>query len=191
MKGEWDGKDTVFPHRIRGNPPEADYFDDLRRTPFADEILLDFALTAMRNHGLGEDDATDILAVSFSACDVIGHTYGPDSQEMLDYLLRLDRTLGRLFDEMDARVGKDRWLAVLSADHGVMPLVEVLQAKGLPARRATRRRAARRGEEGPRRALPGPRWLLRRPRPDGVRARRGLAHAAGARPPRRSSGRSA
>jgi predicted AlkP superfamily pyrophosphatase or phosphodiesterase len=135
VRGEWDGKDTVFPHRIRGNPPGLDYFDDLRRTPFADEILLDFALTAMNSHGLGEDDATDLLTVSFSACDVIGHTYGPDSQEMLDYLLRLDRTLGRLFDAMDARVGRDRWLAVLAADHGVMPLVEVLQAKGLPARR--------------------------------------------------------
>jgi predicted AlkP superfamily pyrophosphatase or phosphodiesterase len=135
VMGEWDGTDTVFPHRIRGNPPEVDYFDDLRRTPYADEVLLDFALTAMKSHGLGEDDATDLLAVSFSACDVIGHTYGPDSQEMLDYLLRLDRTLGRLFDEMDARVGEDRWMAVLAADHGVMPLVEVLQAKGLPARR--------------------------------------------------------
>jgi hypothetical protein len=137
VKGEWDGQDTVFPHRIRGNPPALDYFDDLRRTPFADEILLDFALTAMASHGLGEDDVTDLLAVSFSACDVIGHTYGPDSQEMLDYLLRLDRTLGRLFDEVDARVGKDRWLGVLTADHGVMPLVEVLQARGLPARRVS------------------------------------------------------
>jgi predicted AlkP superfamily pyrophosphatase or phosphodiesterase len=137
VQGEWDGKDTVFPHRIRGNPPEVDYYDDLRRTPFADEILLDFALTAMRNHGLGADDATDLLAVSFSAGDVIGHTYGPDSQEVLDYLLRLDRNLGRLFDEMDQRVGAGRWLAVLAADHGVMPLVEVLRAKGLPARRVS------------------------------------------------------
>jgi predicted AlkP superfamily pyrophosphatase or phosphodiesterase len=135
VQGEWDGKDLVFPHRIRGNPPQLDYYDDLRRTPFADEILLDVALTAAKSHGLGEDDATDLLAVSFSACDVIGHTYGPDSQEMLDYLLRLDRTLGRLFDEMDARVGRGRWISVVAADHGVMPLVEVLQAKGLPARR--------------------------------------------------------
>jgi len=135
VQGEWDGKDLVFPHKIRGTPPGIDYYDDLRRTPFADEILLDFALTAMKAHSLGEDAATDLLAISFSACDVIGHTYGPDSQEMLDYLLRLDRTLGRLFDEMDARVGKGRWIGVLSADHGVMPLVEVLQAKGLPAKR--------------------------------------------------------
>jgi len=135
VQGEWDGKDLVFPHQIRGTPPGIDYYDDLRRTPFADEILLDFALTAMKAHRLGEDDATDLLAVSFSACDVIGHTYGPDSQEMLDYLLRLDRTLGRLFDEMDSRVGKGRWIATLAADHGVMPLVEVLQAKGLPAKR--------------------------------------------------------
>ncbi|HEX9189285.1 MAG TPA: alkaline phosphatase family protein [Vicinamibacteria bacterium] len=135
VKGEWDGKDLVFPHKIRGTPPGVDYYDDLRRTPFADEILLDFALTAMKAHGLAEDDATDLLAISFSACDVIGHTYGPDSQEMLDYLLRLDRTLGRLFDEMDARVGKGRWISVLAADHGVMPLVEVLEARGLPAKR--------------------------------------------------------
>jgi predicted AlkP superfamily pyrophosphatase or phosphodiesterase len=135
VPGEWDGKDLVFPHKIRGTPPGIDYYDDLRRTPFADEILLDFALTAMKAHGLGEDDATDLLAISFSACDVIGHTYGPDSQEMLDYLLRLDRTLGRLFDEMDSRVGKGRWVAVLAADHGVMPLVEVLRSKGLPAKR--------------------------------------------------------
>ncbi len=137
VKGEWDGKNTKFPHLVQGAPPSLDYYDDLRRTPFADEILFDFALTALKAHDLGSDDATDILAVGFSACDVIGHTYGPDSQEMMDQMLRLDRTLGRLFDEVDRRVGRGRWLAVLSADHGVMPLVEVLQARGLPARRAS------------------------------------------------------
>ena len=137
VKGEWDGVHTTFPHAVRGAPPSVDYYDDLRRTPFADEILLDFALAALKAHDLGADDATDILAVGFSAGDVIGHTYGPDSQELMDQELRLDRTLGRLFDEVDQRVGRGRWLAVLTADHGVMPLVELLQARGLPARRAT------------------------------------------------------
>jgi len=98
---------------------------------------MDLVLTAMRAHDLGTDDATDILAVSFSTCDAIGHTYGPDSQEMMDYLLRLDRTLGRLLDEAERRAGKDRVLVVLTADHGVMPLVEVLKARGIDARRAT------------------------------------------------------
>ncbi len=137
VPGEWDGKDTVFPHRIRGTPPAAAFYDDLRRTPFADTLLFDFALAAMDGHGLGEHDATDLLAVSFSACDVIGHTYGPDSQEIMDELLRLDRTLGRFLDAVERRAGKGGAIVVLTADHGVMPLVEVLRSRGLPARRAT------------------------------------------------------
>jgi hypothetical protein len=67
---------------------------------------------------------------------VIGHGYGPDSQEQMDNLLRLDRTLGRLMDAAEGRAGKGRVLFVLSADHGGMPLVEALKAKGIDARRA-------------------------------------------------------
>lgn len=137
VKGERDGKDTVFPHRTPGAPPSPEFYDGLRRTPFVDEILLDAALAAMDAHGLGNDDATDVLAVGFSACDGVGHTYGGDSQEILDLLLRLDRTLGRLFDEVDRRVGKGHTLVVLTADHGSMPLVEVLSGRGIQARRAT------------------------------------------------------
>ena len=137
VKTEADGVNTVFPHRVSGAPPATEYYDALRRTPFADEILLEFATAAMTAHDMGTDEATDLLAVSFSACDVIGHTYGPDSQEQMDNFLRLDRTLGRLLDEAERRAGKGRVLVVLSADHGVMPLVETLKAKGIDARRAT------------------------------------------------------
>lgn len=135
VKGEWDNRDTVFPHRVREAPPARGYYDDFRRTPFADELTLDLTLQAMDAHGLGEDDATDLLAVGFSATDVIGHTYGPDSQEILDQLLRLDVTLGRLLDEVEKRAGRDRFLFGLCADHAVMPLVEILQARGVAARR--------------------------------------------------------
>jgi len=137
VDGEWDRKDVVFPHRIRSAPPSFGFYDDLRRTPFADEILLDFAIAAMRGHDLGSDEQTDVLTVSFSATDVIGHTYGADSQELMDNLLRLDRTLGRLLDEAEARAGRGRVLFVLSADHGALPLVEVLKAKGIDARRGS------------------------------------------------------
>ena len=137
VKGEWDGATTVFPHRVRNAPPAWEFYDDLRRTPFADEVLFDFAAAAMKGHDLGTDEATDVLAVGFSACDVIGHTYGPDSQEQMDNFLRLDRTLGRLLEEAERRAGKGRVLVVLTADHGVMPLVEVLQARGIDARRAS------------------------------------------------------
>jgi hypothetical protein len=135
VPGEWDNKDTVFPHRIHGAPPGNEFYDDLRRTPFADELTLDVTLAAAEAHDLGRDDATDILAVGLSATDVIGHTYGPDSQELMDQILRLDRVLGRLIEAMEARVDSGGLLVVLSADHGVMPLVEVLRARGLDARR--------------------------------------------------------
>ena len=135
VKGEWDNKDTVFPHAVRGRPPEDLYYDDLRRTPFADEVVLGAALDAMAAHELGADEATDLLAIGFSATDSIGHTYGADSQELMDQLLRLDRTLQALFDELERRVGLSRVLVVLSADHGSLPLVEVLQSRGVAARR--------------------------------------------------------
>ncbi len=136
IDGEFDRKDVVFPHAIRGVPPAFEFYDNLRRTPFSDEMLLDFASAAMKGHDLGSDEATDLLAVGFSATDVISHSYGPDSQEQMDNLLRLDRTLGRLFDEAERRAGKGRVLFVLSADHGGMPLVEVLKSRGVDARRA-------------------------------------------------------
>jgi predicted AlkP superfamily pyrophosphatase or phosphodiesterase len=135
VEGEWDRVDTVFPHAIRGAAKTEAFYDDVRRTPFIDELVLDVALKAIDADELGKDDATDLLAVGFSATDVIGHTYGPDSQEMMDQLLRLDRTLGRLLDEVDKRVGPGRVLFGLSADHSSMPLVEILQKQGKPARR--------------------------------------------------------
>ena len=93
IEGEWDRKDTVFPHAIRGRPPQVGFYDDLRRTPFADDITLSFALEAMRAYQLGEDEEIDLFAIGFSATDVVGHTYGPESHEIMDQLLRLDATL--------------------------------------------------------------------------------------------------
>ena len=89
----------------------------------------------MTAHQLGADDDPDLFAVGFSSSDVVGHTYGMDSQEQMDEYLRLDLTLGRLFDEIDRRVGLDRVIIGFSADHGAMPLVENLVASGVPARR--------------------------------------------------------
>ena len=136
IEGEWDRKDTVFPHAIRGNPRTAAFYDDLRRTPFADNLTLDVALEAMKQHHVGEDASTDIVAIGFAATDIIGHTYGPDSHESLDQLLRLDLVLDTLFANVDKEIGLANTLVVLTADHGVAPLVENLQAKGLGAQRA-------------------------------------------------------
>jgi len=134
ISGETEGEHTRFPHLIRTDPGHV--YDDLKYTPFADEVALEVALEAMSVHELGADQATDILAIGFSTTDLIGHKYGPDSHEAMDQLVRLDRLLGRLFDQIDQRVGLARTLVVLAADHGAMPLVEALQARGIEARRA-------------------------------------------------------
>jgi predicted AlkP superfamily pyrophosphatase or phosphodiesterase len=136
VRGEWDNVDTVFPHKVRGGPASPEFYDDLRRTPFADELVLEVALLAMQAHDLGTDEATDLLAVGFSATDLVGHTYGADSQELMDQILRLDRTVGALIDAAEKRAGPEGLLVGLSADHGALPLVELLQQRGLPARRS-------------------------------------------------------
>ena len=134
---EADLKDIVFPHPIAGAPGSPAIYENFRRTPFADELTLDVSLAAMNAHDLGTDEVTDILAVAFSATDVIGHAFGPDSQEMMDQILRLDRTLKRLMDAAEAKAGAGRVVYVLASDHSVMPLVESLQKQGLDSRRVS------------------------------------------------------
>ncbi len=138
QRGEYDNRDIVFPHVLPGTPPAPAYYAGLRNTPFADEVLLSFVLQVMKSHSLGQDEAADILAVGFSATDTVGHRYGPQSQEIMDQLLRLDRVLDELFQNIDRTVGLANTLVVATADHGVTPLAEVLQAKGVDARRLTR-----------------------------------------------------
>jgi predicted AlkP superfamily pyrophosphatase or phosphodiesterase len=137
IEGERDRIDITFPHPIVAKPPQAQYYVELRRSPFAEEVLLDFALEAMKQHDLGRDADTDILAIGFAATDAIGHQWGPDSHEQMDQMLRLDRVLGRLFEQIESSVGLDNTVVVLSADHGSRPLVEILQMRGLPGRRVT------------------------------------------------------
>jgi len=132
---EADLKDTTFPHAIPGAAGTSAFYGNFRRTPFADDLTLEVALAAIQGHDLGADESTDLLAVGFSATDYIGHAFGPDSHEIMDQMLRLDRTLQKLLEAVQDRVGSGRALFVLSADHAVMPLVETLQKQGVAAMR--------------------------------------------------------
>jgi arylsulfatase A-like enzyme len=96
-----------------------------------DDALADFAMRAVGEERMGRDSIPDLLAIGFSATDRIGHLYGPDSHEIMDQMVRLDRTLARLFAFLDRTVGPGRTLIVLTADHGVAPLPERL-AEGRP-----------------------------------------------------------
>jgi len=104
-------------------------------SPLLDFFTLELATLALDTEQLGRDEAVDLLALSLSGVDVLGHSYGPDSVEVTDLLLRNDRELGRLFKTLDEKVGAGRWLACLSSDHGVLDLPEQLQGELVGARR--------------------------------------------------------
>ena len=89
----------------------------------------------VQNEKLGRHDATDVLTVSFSSNDAVGHTYGPDSPQVHDISVETDRILGKLFNYLDAAVGMQHVLVVLTADHGVMPMPEQLEQTHMPGGR--------------------------------------------------------
>src|SRR5262249_6708764 len=86
---------------------------------------------------LGQRDACDLLCLSFSSNDLIGHCWGPDSQEVLDITLRSDLLVKDLLGYLDAKVGKGRYVVVLTADHGIHSIAEVAAAQGKDAGRVS------------------------------------------------------
>ena len=104
-------------------------------TPAIDELTLEFAKLVLENEQLGRGEATDFLAISFSATDYVGHLFGPASLESEDNLLRLDRVLADLFATLDETVGLEHTLIALSADHGAPEAPEYAASIGLEAGR--------------------------------------------------------
>ena len=113
---ESGGRNVTFPHAIPADPAEA--ARTLAEYPAMDSLIADLALEGVQATALGTGPAPDLLAVSFSTMDAVGHRYGPDSRELHDMVVQLDRTLGRFLDSLVALRGPDVILA-LSADHGV------------------------------------------------------------------------
>ncbi len=91
-------------------------------SPYGNELIEAFAEHAMEAERLGQHEATDLVAISFSSNDYVGHVVGPDAPEVRDISIRTDRLLGRLFQFVDAKVGLENVLVVLTSDHGVAPL---------------------------------------------------------------------
>ena len=132
VMAEEGGKNSDFPHKITTKSDPAAYYNGLYSTPFADAYLLTFCRQLLHAEHLGEDAIPDLFMISLSAADLVGHDYGPHSNEIQDYYLRLDDQLGRFLDSLDALVGKGNYLFALSSDHGVCPLPELAVAMGLP-----------------------------------------------------------
>jgi arylsulfatase A-like enzyme len=129
------GFGRTFPKRVDGGQAKIGpkFYDAYDNSPFATQSLGDFAQRALVEEKLGHHEDTDLLAVSFSQVDATGHNYGPDSHEVMDSMLRLDRVLAALLDRIDQEVGLKNCVVVLTADHAVSPMPE--RVTGHPAGR--------------------------------------------------------
>jgi hypothetical protein len=147
------GRSFLFPHVLSSDTVRA--AADLPSTPWMDSLTLAAALEGLEALRLGRGPQTDILAVSLSATDYIGHRYGPDSREQHDNILRLDRALGAFIDSLYRLRDSSTIVFALTADHGVTPYPELA--------------ATRAGRPAP------PRWDLR----PAIRSLRAAVRAAG------------
>ncbi len=131
-----------FPHLFP--PPDSTgsipskYYYSLYETPFGDDLMLTFAKTLMAQEKVGQDSIPDLMLISCSNSDVIGHDYGPLSQEIEDYYLRLDLYLADFITFLDEKIGRANYVLTLTSDHGVLPLPEELKLRGQDARRIHR-----------------------------------------------------
>ena len=106
-------------------------------SPFGNQMLVDFTTAALAEEHLGQRGVTDLLSVSFSSNDSVGHTYGPESPQVRDIAIRTDRAIGQLLDRVDKLVGLQHTIVALTADHGVAPVPESLAQRSLPGGRLT------------------------------------------------------
>ncbi len=105
----------------------------LRVTPYGNSITFDFARETIIKEKLGKSNITDMLAVSFSSTDYIGHTFGPNSVEMEDTYLRFDKELSDFISFLDQQIGKNNYTLFLTADHGAAHIPAYLKTKKIPA----------------------------------------------------------
>jgi predicted AlkP superfamily pyrophosphatase or phosphodiesterase len=123
----------AFQHPNTGGKtkPGKEYNDLLVNSPFGNEMLLELAKSCTAAEKLGKHDTPDLLVVSFSSNDLIGHMWGPDSPEVLDVTVRSDALMANLLSFLDSEVGKGQYLLAVTADHGICPVVKVSQERGI------------------------------------------------------------
>jgi predicted AlkP superfamily pyrophosphatase or phosphodiesterase len=135
---QWSPESSAkgFPYILNGGEekPGVKFYDQFQASPFASDHLVNFAKSAIENEGLGADDITDLLTISFSANDLVGHSFGPYSPEVRDMTLRLDRTLADLFSYLDRKIGLNNVVIALTSDHGIAPVPEQVAAMGYGGR---------------------------------------------------------
>lgn len=125
------GEDNTFPHltaSITNNK-----YETFRGTPYGNTYTFDLAKAAVDGEQLGQRGVTDFLALSFSSTDYIGHAFGPNSIEIEDVYLRLDKEMAAFFNFLDTKLGKGQYLVFLTADHGAAHIPEFMKENKIPA----------------------------------------------------------
>jgi predicted AlkP superfamily pyrophosphatase or phosphodiesterase len=126
---KWEG----FPKwNFRASSTSKAPYEKLPAGPWGNELIEQFAEQALTGEKLGQREATDLLTVSFSSNDYVGHAVGPDAPEVRDMAIRTDQLIAKLFALIDQQVGLSKVIIVLSADHGVAPLPDRDRADKMP-----------------------------------------------------------
>ena len=128
------GKNTsTFPYNLPELRAKNGNYDLLSLTPFANDVLTEFALAALREEQMGTDATPDFLCISYSTPDIIGHAAGPQSVEVEDTYLRLDRNIQQILTTLDKAVGVGKYTVFITADHGVAEVPQYMKDKSMPA----------------------------------------------------------
>jgi predicted AlkP superfamily pyrophosphatase or phosphodiesterase len=134
FEGGFVGKETAtFPYDLNALKDRNGGYEIIKATPYGNSLTADFAIAAIDGEELGQDNITDILTVSFSSTDYVGHNFGVNSKEIEDTYLRLDLDLERLFKALDEKVGQGEYTVFLTADHGAIEVPSYLQSVKIPA----------------------------------------------------------
>lgn len=134
FEGTYKGqKAPVFPHKITQLWEENNQYSLLKYTPYGNSMTTDFAIAAIEGENLGQNEVTDLIAISYSSPDYVGHQFGVNSKEIQDTYLRLDLEIERLLTHLDKKVGKGNYTLFLTADHGANYVGSYLQSLKVPA----------------------------------------------------------
>lgn len=133
-ESKFTGKDKpVFPYDLKALKKNNANYDLLTSVPFADDFLTEMAKATLAGEQLGKHEQTDFLTVSFSTPDILGHAMGPNSIEIEDTYIRLDKNIEDLLNTLDKEVGKGKYTVFLTADHAVADVAQYLKDNRMPA----------------------------------------------------------
>ncbi|MCB0462081.1 MAG: alkaline phosphatase family protein [Flavobacteriaceae bacterium] len=134
FEGGFKGKETAtFPYDLKTLSKDNGGYDILKATPYGSSLTTDFAIAAIEGEQLGKDNITDVLTLSYSSTDYVGHNFGVNSKEVQDTYIRLDKDLERLFNALDAKVGKGQYTVFLTADHAAVNVPAYLTSLKIPS----------------------------------------------------------